>query len=135
MKSRLIAIAILFLSCLGLAHAADLAGTWAANFDSQIGPQKYTYEFKSEDNKFTGKATYVHSMGKGSVELKNIALKGDDISFSETVAFDGNELIITYTGKIAGDELKLTRKVGDFATEELVAKRVKDTEAKPAATK
>jgi hypothetical protein len=74
-------------------------------------------------------------MGKGSVELKNIALKGDDISFSETVAFDGNELIITYTGKIAGDELKLTRKVGDFATEELVAKRVKDTEVKPAATK
>jgi hypothetical protein len=32
---------------------------------------------------------------------------------------------IEYTGQLAGDEIKLTRKVGDFATEELVAKRVK----------
>jgi len=33
---------------------------------------------------------------------------------------------ITYTGTVAGDEIKFTRKVGDFATEELVAKRKKD---------
>jgi hypothetical protein len=30
------------------------------------------------------------------------------------------------SGKVAPDEIKLTRKVGDFATEEFVAKRVKD---------
>jgi hypothetical protein len=33
--------------------------------------------------------------------------------------------VITYTGKISGDEIKFTRKVGDFATEEITAKRVK----------
>ena len=32
---------------------------------------------------------------------------------------------ITYTGKIAADEIKFTRKVADYATEELVAKRSK----------
>jgi hypothetical protein len=31
---------------------------------------------------------------------------------------------ITYTGKVAADEIKFTRKVGDFATEEFTAKRV-----------
>ena len=40
--------------------------------------------------------------------------------------FQGNQVSITYTGKVAGDEIKFTRKVGDFATEEFVAKRVKD---------
>jgi hypothetical protein len=33
--------------------------------------------------------------------------------------------VITYTGTLSGDELKLHRKVGDFAEEDLVAKRVK----------
>ncbi|MDQ5978609.1 MAG: hypothetical protein QG602_1583, partial [Verrucomicrobiota bacterium] len=30
---------------------------------------------------------------------------------------------ITYTGTLAGDEIKLTRQVGEFATEQLSAKR------------
>jgi hypothetical protein len=53
------------------------------------------------------------------------------------VSFDGNDLTITYSGKIKSDEISLTRTVGDFATEEIVAKRVKDPapEAKPAAPK
>jgi len=39
--------------------------------------------------------------------------------------FQGMDIRIEYSGKINGDEMKLTRKVGEFATEELVAKRVK----------
>jgi hypothetical protein len=35
------------------------------------------------------------------------------------------DLRIVYTGNIDGDTIKFTRKVADFATEELVAKRVK----------
>ena len=33
---------------------------------------------------------------------------------------------IEYTGKLAGDEIKFARKVGDIATTEIVAKRVKE---------
>ena len=47
------------------------------------------------------------------------------MSFTENLDFNGNPLVITYTGKISGDEIKFTRKVGDFATEEVVAKRAK----------
>lgn len=61
----------------------------------------------------------------GSTEIANGAIKGDDISFVENLDFNGNQIAIAYTGKPAGDEIKFTRKVGDFATEELVAKRAK----------
>ena len=48
------------------------------------------------------------------------------MTFVETFNFQGNEIRITYTGKITSeDEIKFTRNVAEFATEELVAKRVK----------
>jgi hypothetical protein len=39
--------------------------------------------------------------------------------------FQGQQLRIEYKGKISGDEMKLSRQIGDVATEELVAKRAK----------
>jgi hypothetical protein len=40
--------------------------------------------------------------------------------------FEGMEIKIDYTGTIvSADEIKFSRQVGDFATEELVAKRSK----------
>lgn len=115
-------------------QAADLAGKWTSEFDSPIGPQKYSYEFKVDGDKITGKASFDQAMGKGDSELKNIKVSQDDVSFTEDLKIQDNEIVVTYTGKIAGNEMKLTRVVGDFGTEQLVAKRVK-AEAKPAATK
>ena len=51
---------------------------------------------------------------------------GDDITFVENLNFQDMPLKITYKGKISGDEIKFTRKVGDFATTEIVAKREKE---------
>ena len=42
------------------------------------------------------------------------------------VHVQNNEIRIEYKGKINGDEISFTRKVGDFATEQFVAKRVKE---------
>ena len=63
-------------------------------------------------------------MGKGESPLKDIKVKDDDVSFVETIKIQDAEITVTYSGKLAGDELKLTRTVGDFGTEQLVAKRV-----------
>jgi hypothetical protein len=60
------------------------------------------------------------------VTLTAGTVKGDQIAFTEPLNFQGQDVAITYTGAIAGDEIKFTRKVGDFATEELVARRKKD---------
>ncbi len=128
-----LALAALTLTSFALVHAADLTGHWTTEFESQIGQQKYSYDFKTEGDKLTGKATYDHSMGKGENVLKEIKVTGDDVSFAEDFAGQDMTIHVTYTGKIAGDEMKLTRQVGDFATEHLVAKRAKADAAKPEA--
>ena len=46
--------------------------------------------------------------------------------FVEKISFQGNEIAITFTGKItSNDEIKFTKQVGEIATEQLVAKRAK----------
>jgi hypothetical protein len=107
-------------------HAADATGKWKAEFDSQVGVQKYTYDLKVEAGKLTGKASFERMGQKGEADLKDGKVHGDEVSFVEMLDFQGNQVSITYTGKLAGDEIKFTRKVGDFATEEFVAKRVKE---------
>ena len=105
------------------AFAADITGTWKASFDTQIGTQNYTYEFVVKGTTLTGKLQ--SDMG-GAGEIKQGKVDGDKVSFVEMFKFEGNEIQITYTGKVtSNDEIKFTRQVADFATEELVAKRVK----------
>ena len=135
--TKMLVVTAVFLSALGLASAAELVGTWNAEFDSPIGVQKYKYEFSMTEGKLAGKATYSQSMSEGTVSLKDILLKGDEVSFTEALNIGGNEVLIAYAGKIKGDEMNLTRKVGDFGTEVLVAKRVQvpAPENKPAAPK
>ncbi len=115
-------------------HAADLAGQWRAEFDSPVGLQKYLYTFESTDGKLTGKATSDIGGRTRQSELKEIKLTGDAISFVELASFQGNDLRIEYTGKVADNEMKLTRKVGDFGTEEIVAKRAQGTNVAASAT-
>ena len=45
------------------------------------------------------------------------------MTFVEPLKIQDNEINITYTGKISGDEIKFTRKVGDFGSSEATAKR------------
>lgn len=125
-------LAAFALALLSPAYAADVAGNWKAEFDTQVGIQKYTYTFKVDGATVTGKATFEREQTKGEVALSEIKVTGDDIAFVEPLSFEGTEIRIEYKGKISGDEMKLTRQVGEFATEELVAKRVKEGAATPA---
>jgi len=114
----LLAIALVLLAP---AFAADFAGKWTAAIDTQIGVQNYTYEFKVDAGKLTGKAKSQF----GDVDLTEGTVNGDEIAFVENVSFEGQSLRIEYKGKISGDEIKFQRKVADFATEDFVAKRAK----------
>jgi hypothetical protein len=109
---------------------AAVVGTWKGQFDSQIGLQKYTFEFKLDGDKLKGKAIGEREMGTNEVQLTEIKLSKEEISFVETLQFGDNDLRIEYKGKIAGDEIKLHRKVADVAEEDFVAKRVKEGDAK-----
>ena len=103
------------------ALAADITGKWTASFETQIGVQNYTYTFKVDGAKLTGLAESQY----GKTELTEGAVKGDEITFTENLDFQGTPVKITYKGKISGDEIKFTRNVADIADEEFVAKRAK----------
>jgi enterochelin esterase-like enzyme len=105
------------------ALAADVSGTWKAEFDTQRGLQKYTFTLKQEGAKVSGKASVEMTDQKREAEFKEGRVDGDTVSFVEIVNAQGNDLRITYTGKISGSEIKFTREVGDFGKSEATAKR------------
>ena len=114
-----VTIAGFMLFFVSTALGKDIAGKWTASFDTQIGVQNYTYDFKVDGEKLTGTAKSQF----GGSDITQGTVKGDVVSFVETFKFEDQVIPITYTGKISGDEIQFTRKVGDLATEELVAKR------------
>ena len=120
-RNSLLLLAALLVVLALPARAADIAGKWSASFETQVGVQNYTYTFKVEGGKLTGTAE--SQFGKS--EITEGTVKGDEIAFVENLNYQGNALRVEYQGKISGDEIKFTRKVGDFATEEFVAKREK----------
>ena len=104
----------------------SVAGKWQAEFDTQVGKQKYVYDFKVEGDKLTGRAVGDIGGEKSDTEITQGKVNGAEISFLETVKFQGQEVPILYTGKVSGDEIKFTRKVAEVATEQMVAKRLKE---------
>ena len=103
-------------------HAADITGVWNAKFDTQVGPQDYTYDFSVKGTELTGSM----KSGNGESKVENGKVEGDTVTFVENLNYQGMAIKIDYTGKIvSGDEISFTRQVGEFATEQLTAKRVK----------
>jgi hypothetical protein len=102
----------------------SVAGKWQGQFDSQIGVQKYTFDFKVDGTNLTGRAFGIRENGTNDVAITDGVVTPNGVSFVEPLKFDDNDIRIEYTGKLVGDELKLHRKVGDFAEEDLIVKRV-----------
>lgn len=102
--------------------AADVTGTWTSTFHTQVGDQHYTFEFKVNGSQLTGKAKSDY----GESPLEEGKVDPHTISFVEHVTFQDRNIRMAYRGTIVSpNEIKFTREVGDDATEDFVAKRVK----------
>ena len=108
-----------------LVSFADVTGTWMATFDTQIGEQKYTFEFEVDGMSLTGTAMSSVAGAENPVsELTEGKVDGDTITFVENLSYQGMPLVITYTGTVVSDdEIQFTREIAGVATEELVAMR------------
>ena len=73
-RSRFLTIPVLLL-LLGVARvlAADITGTWKASFETQIGPQNYTYQFVVKGTTLTGK---IQSEMGGASEIQQGKVEG-----------------------------------------------------------
>jgi hypothetical protein len=121
-------ITILILAVLSLsAFAADITGTWKAEFDTQIGLQKYSFDFRVTDGKVSGKGTAETGDQKRDVELKDVKLSGDTLTFVEMRQIQDREIPIEFSGKVNDKGIQFTRKVGEFGTQQALATRIAGT--------
>lgn len=81
----------------------DLTGSWKSSFTNQNGQVRETvYKFKVADGKLSGTV----SGRNGDTAIEDAKLAGDDISFAVTREFNGNKMVIKYSGKVSGDTIK-----------------------------
>ncbi len=120
---------ILGLFLLGVAvssslDAASIDGRWATEFDTQVGVQKYVFDLTAQGAGLTGQAAWERMGEKGVTPITEGKISGNQVSFVEIMAFEDLEVPAVYQGTLAGDEIKFTRTIGDFGSEDFVAKRV-----------
>jgi enterochelin esterase-like enzyme len=121
MKTHITLLALVIASLSAL--AADVTGTWKAEFETQRGLQKYTFTLKQDGTSVTGKASVEREGEKRETDLKEGQVEGDTVTFVEPLKIQDNEIKITYTGKVSSNEIKFTRKVGEFGSSEATATR------------
>ncbi len=85
--------------------AADISGTWKGTAQTPVGSTERTFVFKVDGNKLTGETTS-ERFGKSTIDDGKI--DGDNISFTVTINYGGNELKASYKGVVSGDSIKLT---------------------------
>jgi hypothetical protein len=74
----------------------------------------------------TGRAVGIRDNATNDAAITEVKIDKDKISFVEPLKMQDNDVRIEYSGTVSGDEIKLHRKVGDFAEYDIVAKRVKE---------
>jgi hypothetical protein len=112
---------LLFALCIGSAFAADIDGKWSATYDTQAGSITTTWDLKAEGSKLTGKA----NSSFGSRDVTDGKIEGKEVSWTEVIDAGGTTVKVTCKGTLNGDELKLSRTVGEFGSTEVVAHRQK----------
>ena len=119
---RKLALAVLIIALGAVtALAADLNGKWKASVETPRGTQEITFDFHVDGATLTGKVT----SPRGESDITDGKIDGANVSFTQVVNFNGNEMKINYTGKVDGDTIKFTRTVGDGPAVEFTATRAK----------
>ena len=122
-RYTLFSMLLLCLFALG-AQAADVSGQWQAQIPGRDGNlMDTTFTFKVSGSQLTGSVENQY----GERQISDGKVSGDEISFSVKIDMGGNEMVLLYNGKVAGNQIKFTRerKGGEFgpAKVEFVAKR------------
>lgn len=110
---------MLALAALSLAaFAGDVTGKWTAQVPGRQGQtRETTFNFKAEGDKLTGTV----SGQQGDQPISEGKITGDTITFVRE-SQRGKQ---SFTGTVAGDEIKFKRTMGEGPAQEFVAKRAK----------
>ncbi len=88
------------------ALAADFNGKWKGALPSRDGNTRdVAFLFHVEGGKLTGQ--FMGPMGR-EVAISDGKVEGDAISFAVSLDFNGSMVKVRYSGKLAGEDLKMT---------------------------
>ncbi|MBI4889923.1 MAG: hypothetical protein HY821_04805 [Acidobacteria bacterium] len=123
MTKKLILFVTVFALFTGLALAADITGKWTAQVPGRDGQtREVTFDLKAEGATLTGTVSGGQGGGNPISEGK---INGAEISFVVTMERNGNTMKQSYSGTLAGDELKMKRQGRQGNPVEFTAKRAK----------
>jgi len=125
MKLRVLVCAVAVLAVfVAVAAAADVSGKWTAQVPGRGGEtRETTFNFKADGDKLTGTMS---GMQGNEIAISDGMVSGDDISFSVSMSFNGNDVKLLFKGKVSGSEIKFTRQRegGQGRVQEFTAKKV-----------
>jgi hypothetical protein len=101
----------------------DATGVWNYTIESQMGTTNGRLTIKKEGDTYSG--TSFSSRTNQETPLTSVTVSGNVLTASYVANFGGNEIVITITGPITGDDLDGTMSFGTFRTMPLKAKRTK----------
>jgi hypothetical protein len=96
----------------------DISGTWDFAVESPQGTMNLTSTFKQDGEKLTG----IQSSQMGEMALEG-TIKGADIAFAIVLDMQGQQMTITYTGKVDGETMSGTIEFGSFGSATWTAKK------------
>ena len=101
------------------AHAqTDMSGEWAISFNAPQGPQEFTMYVQQQGPRLSGRLTSEY----GEFPLRG-SIDGSAFTINWSMPDAGRELDITFTGKVEGDNMAGTAKLGNRGTGQLSGTR------------
>jgi hypothetical protein len=108
----------------GSGSTANASGDWDVALNTPGGVRNLKATFKLEGEKLTGSI----KSERGEIPLDG-TVKGKEVKFSYTIKYMDNDLLITMSGNLEGDDIKGAVDFGGFAQDEWSAKRASNTTA------
>ena len=119
-KNLLLVVTMLF-ALTFVEMAADVTGKWTAQVPGRGGQNmEMVMNFKVAGEALTGTVT---GFGGMDIPISEGKVSGDNISFVTSIDRGGQTFKQTYTGTVAGDEIKFKRDVAGAGGEEFTATR------------
>ena len=96
----------------------DVSGTWDLSVETPQGTMALTSTFKQDGEKLTG----IQSSQMGEMPLEG-TIKGADIAFAIVIDMQGQQMTITYAGKVDGETMSGTIEFGGMGSATWTAKK------------
>lgn len=116
-----IAFPVALFICLLLTPAVaqtDMSGEWTIQFQAPQGPQEFMMYVQQQGPRLTGRLTSEY----GEFPLRG-SIDGSTFTITWSMPDAGRELEITFNGKVEGDSLSGTAKLGNRGTGQLTGTR------------